>query len=175
MLAKPLLFFSSYAPLFAILALRFSPRWLVWSCVALAIAGVLALSVLLLAQRSVGAGTHKIERVEEAGQEAAAYLAAYLLPFVTISAPGFRDLAAYGTFLVVAAAIHMHSPVVQINPLLYVMGYRVLRVTDSHDASFYLVCRSSVVKGDRIKASLWDADVKVHVRAQPPHNSPERH
>lgn len=164
MLAKPLLFFSSYTPLFAILALRFELTWLIWSCIGLATMGVAALAVLLLAQRSVGAGTHDIEQVEDVGQQASAYLAAYLLPFVTISQPGVRDVLAYALFLAVAAVIHLRSSIVQINPLLYIFGYRVLRVTDSHAATFYLVCRANLVKGDRVRASLWDADVRVRVK-----------
>jgi hypothetical protein len=35
-LGKPLLFLSSYAPLFALLAIRFSPAWLSISCALLA-------------------------------------------------------------------------------------------------------------------------------------------
>lgn len=163
-LAKPLLFFSSYAPLFAILALRFEPRWLVITCVLLALAGVAALLSLLLAQRSVGVGSHVIVTIQDAGGEAAAYLGAYLLPFLTISEPSLRDLAAYGLFLAVAAVIYIHTPIVQINPLLYVIGYRVLRAKDSNDAAFYLVCRSNVAVGDLVWASLWDSDVKVRVR-----------
>lgn len=173
MLAKPLLFFSSYAPLFAILALRFNPVWLIWTCVGLAVGGVLSLAVLLLAQRSVGEGPHRIRRAEGVGQEAAAYLGAYLLPFVTISEPSARDLAAYAVFLGVAAAIHMHTPIVQLNPLLYIFGYRVLRVRDTMGASFYLVCRANVAKGDVVLASLWDEDVKVRVRGRGPSETAE--
>jgi hypothetical protein len=43
MLGKPLLFLSSYAPLFALLAVRFEQRWLWITCTALALVGTVAL------------------------------------------------------------------------------------------------------------------------------------
>lgn len=47
MLGKPLLFVSSYAPLFALLAIRFDQLWLILTCSGLAVAGVGALWLLL--------------------------------------------------------------------------------------------------------------------------------
>jgi hypothetical protein len=37
----------------------------------------------------------------------AGYLASYLLPFLTVAEPSWRDLVAYGLFLAVTATVYM--------------------------------------------------------------------
>src|ERR1035438_9441157 len=80
MLGRPLLFLSSYAPLFALLAIRFEERWLWISCTALAVLGVVSLWLLLRLDARSAPGPHTLASVKDAGGEAAAYLATYLLP-----------------------------------------------------------------------------------------------
>lgn len=128
MLGKPLLFLSAYAPLFALLAVRFQPLWLMLMCAGLAVLGVGALLMLLRLDARATAGAHQLTHVKDAG----AYLGAYLLPFLTVSTPTVRDSIAYAAFLIVAGSIYLHSSVVQINPLLYLLGYRVLEVVDTN-------------------------------------------
>lgn len=161
MLAKPLLFMSSYAPLFALLAIRFEERWLWISCLVLAILGVASLWLLLRLDTRAEPGPHDVVAVSDAGGEAAAYLASYLLPFLTVATPGARDVAAYIGFLVVAAAIYLHSSLIQVNPLLYLFGYHVLSMTDSLGLRAYLIARGKVPVGSRILATRFGNDVLV--------------
>jgi hypothetical protein len=161
MLGKPLLFLSSYAPLFGLLAIRFSEAWLWTSCLVLAVIGAASLLLLLLLDRRASPGPHNVTSIRAAGPEAAAYLASYLLPFLTVSAPSVRDLLAYTGFMLVAAAIHLRSSVVQVNPLLYVLGYQVLEVVDDRGFTGYLITPRRVAPGDRIMASRFRDDVLV--------------
>ncbi|HEX4393440.1 MAG TPA: hypothetical protein VH084_18135 [Mycobacterium sp.] len=161
MLGKPLLFASSYAPLFALLAIRFNQLWLILVCGSLAVAGVGALWLLLHLDARATPGPHDLSTTKDAGAEAGAYLGAYLLPFLTVSSPSARDAIAYGAFLVVAASIYLHSSVVQINPLLYLLGYRVLEVVDTHGLRAYLVTRRRVGAGQRIAATRFRDDVLI--------------
>jgi hypothetical protein len=161
MLAKPMLFMSSYAPLFALLAIRFEERWLWVSCTVLAIAGVGSLWLLLRLDTRAEAGPHDVAAVSEAGGEAAAYLGGYLLPFLTVATPGVRDVAAYIGFLAVAAAIYLHSSLIQVNPLLYLFGYHVVSVTDRRGLHAYLIARNNVTVGSRILATRFGADVLI--------------
>jgi hypothetical protein len=57
--------------------------------------------------------------------------------------------------MIVAAAIYLHSSVVQINPLLYLFGYRVTEVVDPHGLRAYLVTRRRVDTGQRIVATRF--------------------
>jgi len=161
MLGRPLLFLSSYAPLFALLAIRFEQRWLWISCTVIAVLGVVSLWLLLRLDARSSPGPHTLASVKDAGGEAASYLATYLLPFLTVATPTVRDVLAYAGFLLVAATISLRSPVVQVNPLLYVLGYRVLSVTDDHGLQAYMVTRRRPPAGDRVLATRFRDDVLV--------------
>jgi hypothetical protein len=161
MLGKPLLFLSAYAPLFALLAIRFQPLSLMLPCAGLAVVGVGALLMLLRLDARATPGAHRIKEVRDAGAEAGAYLGAYLLPFLTVSTPTVRDAIAYGAFIVVSGAIYLHSSVVQINPLLYLLGYRVLAVVDTNGFRAYLVTRRRPDIDHLIAATRFRDDVLV--------------
>jgi hypothetical protein len=161
MLAKPLMFLSAYAPLFALLAIRFQPRPLMLTCAGLAIAGLASLLLLLNLDSRSEKGAHKLIEVKDAGAEVGAYLGAYLLPFVTVTSPNFRDEVAYLLFLVVAAAVYVRSSVVQINPLLYLLGYQVLAVVDKNHLRAYLVTRRKYRVGDIVQATRFSDDVLI--------------
>jgi hypothetical protein len=161
MLGKPLLFLSSYAPLFALLAIRFKQPWLWISCALLAGVGVGALWLLLRLDARSAPGPHVLASADDAGAAAAAYLAGYLLPFLVIPTPTVRDVIAYAGFLVVAAAIHLRSSVVQVNPLLYLFGYRVLSVTDVNGLRAYMITRHTVSAGAQILATRLRDDVLI--------------
>jgi hypothetical protein len=161
MLGKPLLVMSSYAPLFALLAIRFQSRWLWISCVVLAGIGVISLLLLLRLDARSSAGPHVMTTVQDAGGEAASYLASYLLPFLTVATPTVRDVVAYVGFLVVAATISLRSSVAQVNPLLYLLGYRVLSVTDDRGLRAYMITRHPVPTGGRVLATRFRDDILV--------------
>lgn len=161
MLGKPLLFLSAYAPLFALLAVRFRPLELVIPCLALAVLGVIALMLLLRLDARATPGVHRLKDVKDAGAEAGAYLGAYLLPFLTVSAPSVRDAIAYVGFIIISAAIYLRSSVVQINPMLYLLGYRVLQVVDANGLQAYFVTRRRVDVDQRIAATRFRDDVLI--------------
>ncbi len=161
MLGRPLLFLSSYAPLFGLLAIRFEQRWLWISCTVLAVLGVVSLRLLLRLDARSAPGPHTLASVRDAGVEAAGYLATYLLPFLTVATPTVRDVLAYAGFLLVAAVINLRSAVAQVNPLLYLLGYRVLSVTDDHGLHAYMITRYRRAAGDRVLATRFRDDVLV--------------
>lgn len=161
MLGKPLLFFSSYAPLFGLLAIRFQQQWLWISCVILAGLGVGSVYLLLRLDARSSPGPHVLESARDAGPEAASYLASYLLPFLTVPTPTIRDILAYAGFLVVAASIYLRSSVVQVNPLLYLIGYRILAITDDQGLHAYMITRHSVTAGSHILATRFRDEVLV--------------
>jgi hypothetical protein len=161
MIAKLLLFLSSYAPLFALLAIRFEPRHLIIICASLAVLGLLGLVLLLCLDARASRGVHELTAVRDAGNEAASYLGAYLLPFVTVATPTVRDLIAYGGFMIVAGAVYIHSSVVQINPLLYLVGYRIYAAEDTNGLQAYLVARRRIRVGDSVEATRFGDSVLI--------------
>ncbi len=161
MLGKPLLFLSSYAPLFGLLAIRFVQPGLWITCAALAALGVVSLLLLLRLDARAGADPHVLASTADAGAEAASYLASYLLPFLTVATPTPRDVIAYAGFLVIAAAINLRTSVAQVNPLLYLLGYRVLSVTDDGGLRAYIITKRSLQPGQQVAATRFRDDVLV--------------
>jgi hypothetical protein len=159
LLVRLRLFISSYAPLFAILAVRFRDLRLGLACALVAVLGAASLLLLLRAARKIQPDPHRVDRVADRGAEVAGYLATYLLPFVTVTEPSARDIIAYSFFLVVVGVVYVQSDMVQINPLLYLFGYRVSAVTTGDGWSGVLISRSqprpeSVVLASRLQNTL---------------------
>jgi hypothetical protein len=145
------LFLCSYAPLFAILAIRFRNTWLALACGAFAALGVSAGASVLWRYRSVTAASLTMRRIEDRGGEVAGYLATYLLPFVTVTEPGWRDVLGYALFLVIIAVVYVRSGLVQINPTLYLFGWRLFAVDIGDGWSGYLLSRRPIGRGEQVE------------------------
>lgn len=167
MLAKPLLFLSSYAPLFALLAIRFSPLWLILTSSIVAALGVGSLWMLFRLDARATPGPHRLVCVRDAGAETGAYLGAYLLPFLTIAQPSLRETIAYAGFIIVAGAVYLRSSVVQINPLLYLFGYRVLAIEDDRGLRAYLITRRPPATDRPIAVTRFRDDVLIERTLSP--------
>lgn len=147
------LFFSSYAPLFLILAIRFNVTLLEITCGVLAVAGAATLGFLLHALRGLNATPYKVTSVGDRGADVAGYLATYLLPFVMVPEPSARELVAYILFLVIVGVVYVRSNMTQVNPLLYLLGYRIAEITTIDGWNGYLVSRKPPKIGDTLLVS----------------------
>lgn len=129
MIVRLRLFLSSYAPLFAIGAIRFEGVALRVSLGAIAVAGAVSLALLVrTSARRLTPRRVTPTSVEDMGAEVSAYIATYLLPFVAVERPDALDLVAYGLVLVVLAVVFVNSDLLGVNPLLYLAGYRAYAV-----------------------------------------------
>jgi hypothetical protein len=158
------LFVSSFAPLFVIFAIRFQDRGLQLACAGLAAFGIATLILLLRAARRIEPDPHRIETVADRGAEVAGYVATYLLPFVTVTEPSTRDVVAYLTFVLVIGVVYVRSEMIQINPVLYLLGYRVWKITTSEGWSGYFIGRDRPRAGAALLASRLANTVAVEKR-----------
>lgn len=162
-----LMFWSSYAPLFLLLAIRFDDDVLRGICSGLFVGGISALlSVVWKRGNRLAADPYEVATVGDEGAAVAAYLASYILPFATVSTPSGSDIAAYVVFLAMLAVVYVRTPLSQVNPLLYMVGYRVfaLRTTSGFDG--YIISRREPIIGDRLHAVSLTGTV-LKVRAWP--------
>lgn len=162
--ARLLLFVASYCPLFVILAVRFQAWPLRAACAGLATLGICSLVALLKLDRRSSLGSHKLRVINDASSPAASYLASYLLPFVVLPEPTWADLVGYTLFLAVAAVIHCRSSIIQVNPLLFVLGYHVLTIEDTNGFKAYLIARQKPVIGDTVLVTRFANDVLIFRR-----------
>lgn len=162
MFVRFVLFLSSFSPLFAMLALRFTAPGLRLGAAGLCIAGVVGALFILAAEGRKGTAAYTVTKVEDSGPEVAGYLASYILPFVAIDQPAAELAAAYVIFLLVAAVVYVQSDMVQINPIFYLLGRRVQKITAAaNDWQAYLVTRRRVLANETIEATTLSQGVLV--------------
>lgn len=152
-----LLFLSSYVILFAALALRFqSPYWLPIACWSLAGLGLISVIYLLLVQRLLTVDVITIDVIEDRGPDVAGYVATYLLPLVVVGAPTVSDLLAYILVFGAMGLIYVRSRLIQVNPTLYLFGYRLFWITTEEGFKGYLLTISEPRTGDRLRVVQRD-------------------
>ncbi len=122
-------FLSSYAPLWLMLGLRFRPLPLRIGLFLVAIGGFVYVGVILRRRKDERPSNDSLTITGDGGADVSGYLAAYLLPFLTVAEPSASDLAAYVIFVVVAGLVYVRSGLMQVNPTIYLFKYKVLRAS----------------------------------------------
>lgn len=145
-----LLFLSSFAPLFLALALRFQTHWLRFACLALFLIGSSWIWAALAFWKGRSPLTVIVASCDDRGPDVGGYVAAYLLPLLVVPEPSAGDLGAYLVILLTIGVVYVRSRMMQLNPMLYVMGYRVYSITTENDFTGYLIERNAPRAGDRL-------------------------
>lgn len=65
--------------------------------------------------------------IQDQSNAVAAYVAAYLLPFIRLQLDTIRDVIAVAVFFLVLLLVFVKSDLAAINPTLYATGWRVVR------------------------------------------------
>ncbi len=128
MVARIRLFVSSYSPLFLALAVRFDDSALRIAMVAIGVLSAVSLIQLLRSSRGTAPRTVTPTQSRDLGNEVSAYVATYVVPFVTVTSPDRYDLIAYAIVFCTLGIVYVNSDLVGVNPLLYLLGYRVFAV-----------------------------------------------
>jgi hypothetical protein len=146
------LFFCSYSTLFALLAIRIEVPWIEATLASLTLWGFIdAARISFWTKRDLNSYTYRVDKVEDAGGMITGFLASNLLPFLAQGKPTERDLIAYVVFLLVLLVVSINSDLAHVNPALYLMGRRVVRITSGGDSRI-LVCRQAPKRGTTIRA-----------------------
>ena len=147
------LFLSSYAPLFAIFSIRLWDKQLVTARWFLVVAAALAINLYLLFRIRVAPRDVKVATLESGSSEVAAYIATYLLPFLTVGDVGLRDLMTYGVLILLVGIVMTSGQLLHVNPLLSAIGWRLFTVTTTANGPrFFLLSREYIHQGDIIRA-----------------------
>lgn len=134
---------AAFAPALALLAFRSRHTGWTWLFAYFAVIGlvVLAAGAMIVAKGSPE--PLDFDDIDDLSSEVLGHIGAYLLP-VFIDTSGSTEEIAISA-IVVAVIIHIHIATgrVFVNPLLYLLGYRIYSAT-SGGTSYYLVARSDV-------------------------------
>lgn len=148
LLAKALLFFTSYCPLLLIVAVRnmgaLESELGLEVAYGIVAAGAALFAVSLAAVRRIFGRYEQIRgrrnnlhgRTEGGEKHILLYFITYVIPFVAVDALDAYSIASYGIILAMTAFLYIRSGLVYLNPVLAVLGLNVYRVsTEERDVT----------------------------------------
>jgi hypothetical protein len=155
-----ILFLSSYAPLFLILAIR---SWVENRKLSIGLAVVALVSLVVLwafvrQARTLAAQPISIASVVSRDGDAMSYIVTYLLPFLAVNFKEVRDVLSLAIVFFVIGLLYVNSNMIYTNPVLNIAGFHIFEVEDSDGKTTALICRRSYVRpGSELRAvSLGD-------------------
>ena len=134
---------AAFAPAFGLLAFR--ARDSLWALLFLipAVVGVIVfLSGVMIARRG-NAEPFAFDDIEDLSGEILGHIGAYLLPIFIDTSKSTEEIVVGAIVLALIVQIHVATGRVLINPLLYLLGYRIYHAKTG-GVAFYLVAKSDV-------------------------------
>jgi len=147
-LTRVILFLSSYAPLFLIIAMRgwSDSRYLAASLAVVAALSVVVLFVFLRTARKLSADKVKVDSVVSRDGDAMSYIVTYLLPFLAVKLNDVTDAASLGIVLLVIAILYVNSNMIYTNPVLNIAGYHIFEIQDVDGKTTALICKRGYIQ-----------------------------
>ena len=147
LVTRILLFISSYAPLLIILWVRDAfgdPRLsqaLLWA----ALVSVSALFAYLGLISRLATHSVRVANASSRDSEAMSYIVTYLLPFLGLDSQSLADRASLGIFLAMLAVLYVGSNLIHMNPVLNLVGFRILEIESEDGKRTTLITRRAYI------------------------------
>jgi hypothetical protein len=126
-----LAFLGAYAPLEAMLAIRFWSKSTLASISLLIVAfgaSALTLWYVKTSRREAEPDTVTVAGVSRRDESVMAYLFTYVLPFVGMPFGDVADVSAASIFFVLLLVLYIRTELFYVNPILSLVGYRVYEI-----------------------------------------------
>lgn len=145
---RVLLFLSSYAPLFLIIAMRgwSDSRYLGGGLAVVAIFSVVVLFIFIRNARKLTADKITVDSIISRDGDAMSYIVTYLLPFLAVKLSDVTDAASLGIVLFVIAVLYVNSNMIYTNPVLNIAGYHIFEIQDAEGKTVALICKRAYVR-----------------------------
>lgn len=160
-LAKLILFYTAYTPLFLILIVKnfryeIIPFWslspnhnLIWSivilCVIVLLSAVILMCLLLWRISKVTGNINEIEVLANLNNENLTFLLTYGIP-VIMEIKGARDFISLAILLIVILLVYMKSDLLMYNIFFNIFGYNIYKVMFNGE-EFFLINKGNLAKG----------------------------
>jgi hypothetical protein len=124
------LFLSSYAPLFFIMAIKYGPSHLFFggAMVTIAAVSVSLLMIYLNAAAKLAVDRVVVERISTKDAEAMGYIATYLIPFLDLKIDDIQNALSLLLLFFVLGVLYVHSNLIYVNPVLNLLNYHLFEV-----------------------------------------------
>ncbi len=145
---RVILFLSSYAPLFLIIAMRgwSDSRYLAVGLAVLAVLSVIVMFVFLRYARKLAADKIVVHTVISRDGDAMSYIVTYLLPFLAVKLNDVTDVTSLGVVLLVIAILYVNSNMIHTNPVLNIAGYHIFEIEDVNGKTTALICKRTYIR-----------------------------
>jgi hypothetical protein len=145
LLARLQLTCAAFAPAFGLMVWRaWDKSWLALTFAIPAVVGLAVFIVILKAIQSGNAESYRLGDISDSSSDVlghiGAYLAAAIIDPSASTDQAVLSLVVFGLIFLV----HVSVGLVHVNPLFYVVGYRVYSTASEQGRSYYLIARSEV-------------------------------
>lgn len=155
------MFFSSYSPLFALLAYTNRHVRGAWpTLAAVSVASLLGLAAVMAANRDAQGPRLTVAHAKPQDGDVLAYIATYLIPFLGVDLGKTDGIVVLAGFLLVLLIVYINSSMLFVNPVLSLAGYHSFEIEDPDGHVYSLLTRrrdlepGSVVRPARITRYL---------------------
>jgi hypothetical protein len=94
-----------------------------------------------------------VASADDRGPDVGGYITAYLMPLLAVPDPTVGDLVAYVTILFVIGLVYVRSRMIQMNPLLYLLGLRLSAITTVGGFHGYIISPNIPEVGDELRVA----------------------
>ena len=162
-IAKFVLFFFAYIPLFIILILKNVvdlKNVLIISGIILLLAFI-SVFILLKTIGSISPSQRKVKIKEQRNSDYLNFFLTYLLPlFITLSST--RDIIIFGILFIVIAYFYLDTSLFAVNPLLRIFFHLSIYKVEFQDREYFLLTKKKYFVGEQnIKIKNLDPDVII--------------
>ena len=160
------MFFSSYAPLFGLLAYtNHATSWAFWILIAITAASALGLIAVMLSHLGETGPRLVVAHARPQDADVLAYIATYLIPFFGLDLSHRHQAIAFAAFVVVLMIVYVNSNMLFVNPLLSLAGYHTFEIEDRDGHSYSLIARRrDVAPGVTLQPSQITRTLRLEVR-----------
>jgi hypothetical protein len=143
-----ILFLSSYAPLFLVLAIRsrVDNRGISIGLTSVAAISVLVLWLFLRQVRTLAHDRVVIASVVSRDGDAMSYIVTYLLPFLAVDFTKVGDVVSLAIVFFVIGLLYVNSNMIYTNPVLNIAGFHIFEVEVAEGKTTALICKRSYVR-----------------------------
>ncbi len=122
---------------------------------------------MVFAASDVEGARLEVNTVEPRDAETLAYVATYLIPFLSLDLTQREDLISFIVFMSVLGVIAVTSHALFVNPVLSMIGFRTFQITDRSGHPYFLVTRTRMTTNKVIHPLAVDNFVRFEPWRRP--------
>lgn len=156
-ITKLVLFLSSYCFLYLLITIRnYNNEYIFYSGIFLiAISIVLVLNIVKQSQKRADE-IIVIKSFENENSNNLTYLLTYIIPFLAISITNWNDIIIQIVLFIFIGFLYMNSNMLQINPTLNLLGYKLYKIVDIDNNRYFLITKNKVFIKKKLKVYKED-------------------